>query len=450
MELREYLLLFRRRLLLIIFVAFLVIDAAILVSWASPRVYEARADLFVKAQSSSSSSYEDSQFTMQRVKNYPDLVRSPQVLAPVAEQLGEGVTVSDLARRVSAVNPKDTVYVRITAAASTAKESSVTANLVAESLAQQIRLLEDGKGARAATVDPQITVPAAPPANPASPDILTNLIVGLFSGIALGCIAAIVRDRRATTLHSAEDVAAASGIELVGRMPARGKSRRSLNQTEAAPEAEFRALLTRVLLRTGGQLPQIVVATSACRRSQAAGQVMIEEWTRFLANTGRRVCVLQSDSSSSTPFGLRAGTPGLTDVVAGTHSAEHVIQSIGDSNLSAVTAGTNPEHPPADTAQKAGTAVKELADGFDLLIAQVSYGSVPLNTEMMAAVSQGALILVSYGATTDAELDLAVMELRALGTEPLGVVMVDVPDRVLKNILYYRGTRTEASTRDQM
>ncbi|MET4059037.1 capsular polysaccharide biosynthesis protein [Arthrobacter sp. UYP6] len=450
MELREYLLLFRRRLLLIVFVTFLAVDAAVLVSWGMPRVYEARADLFVKAESSNSSAYEDSQFTMQRVKNYPDLVRSPQVLAPVAKQLGNGATVSDLARRVSAVNPKDTVYVRITAAAPTAKESSTMANLVAESLAEQIRLLEDGEGSRtAATVDPQITVPAAPPASPASPNIITNLIVGVLSGIALGMITAIVRDRRATKLHSAEDVEAASGIELVGRMPLRGKAQRIPNQPEAIPEAEFRSLLTRVLLRTGGQLPRIVVATSACRQSEASGQMMIEAWARFLADTGRRICVLQADSSRDTPFGRPAHAPGLTDLVTGTCTREEVIQRVADGSLCAVTAGSNPNHPPAETLQKAGTVVKELADDFDLLIAQASYGSSPLNTEMMAAVSQGALILVSYGATTDAELDLAVMELRALGTEPLGVVMVDVPERVLKDMIYPRRNRIEASARDQ-
>ena len=450
MELREYLLLFRRRLLLILFVTFLAVDAALLISWATPKTYEARADLFVKAESSNSSSYEDSQFTMQRVKNYPDLVRSPQVLAPVAEQLGDGTTVSDLARRVSAVNPKDTVYVRVTAAAPSPKESSVTANLVAESLAEQIRLLEDGEGSRAATVDPQITVPAAPPVNPASPDMLTNLIVGLFAGVALGLIAAIVRDRRATKLHSAEDVEAASGIELVGRMPVRGRMQRSPNQTEAVPEAEFRSLLTRVLLRTGGQLPQIVVVTSACRQAEASGRVMVEEWARFLADTGRRICVLQADSSLDAPFGQQADKPGLTDLVAGDSSRGQVLQPVSGENLFAVTAGSNPSHPPADTPQKSGTVVKELADGFDLLIGQAAYASVPLNTEMMAAVSQGSLILVRYGATTDAELNLAVMELRALGTEPLGVVMVDVPERVLKDTLYPRRIRTETRARDQV
>ena len=158
MELSEYLLLFRRRLLLILFIVFLAVDAAILVSWVSPKSYDARADLFVKAQSSSSSSYEDSQFTLQRVKNYPDLVRSPQVLAPVAEKLGNGVTASSLARRVSAENPKDTVYVRVTASAASGKEASTTANLVAESLADQIRMLENDEDSSAAVVEDRKSV----------------------------------------------------------------------------------------------------------------------------------------------------------------------------------------------------------------------------------------------------------------------------------------------------
>lgn len=442
MELTEYLLLFRRRLMLILFIMFLAVDAAILVSWVSPKTYEARSDLFVKAQSSSSSSYEDSQFTLQRVKNYPDLVRSPQVLAPVAEKLGNGVTPSELARNVRAENPQDTVYVRVTASAGTAKEASTTANLVAESLADQIRLLESGDGPRAAVVDPQITVPAAAPTHPASPDIITNLVVGAFTGLALGLIAAIVADRRGTALHSADDVELVSGVELIGRIPVLGKSTPSLGRKPAVPDPEFRALLTRVLLRTGGQLPRIVLATGACRRSAGSGRTMVEEWSRFLADSGRRVCVLQADRSSGTPFGISPDAPGFTEVLSGSVPSTDVVRQVRSGSLFAVTAGRGPTLPAVSTGRNAGTIVKELAEEFDLLLALAAPDSAPLNTETVAAVSQGALILISYGVTTDTQLDMAVLELRSQGIEPLGIVMLDVPARVLKGVLRPRSAVT--------
>lgn len=435
MELTEYLLLFRRRLLLILFVMFLAVDAAILVSWVTPKTYEARSDLFVKAQSSSSSSYEDSQFTLQRVKNYPDLVRSPEVLARAVERLDNGSTVSELARRVSADNPKDTVYVRVTASADSAKEASVTANLVAESLAEQIRLLENGEGPRAAEVDPQITVPAAPPAHPATPDIITNLVVGAFGGLALGLIAAIVADRRGSALHSPEEVVSVSGVELIGRMPVLGRTRRSVGRKQAGPETELRSLLTRVLLRTGGQLPNIVLATGACRRSAVSGQALVEEWSRFLADTGRRVCVLQADAAQAPPFGFAADTPGFTDAVTGAVPAGNVVRQVDNASLFVVTSGLAPGRPAVEAGGNAGTTVKELAEDFDLLLALTAPTSAPLNTEMLGAVSQGALILISYGATKDTELDMAVLELRSQGIEPLGVVMLDVPAGVLKGVL---------------
>lgn len=449
MELSEYLLLFRRRLMLVLFVMFLAVDAAILASWVSPKTYEARSDLFVKAQSSSSSSYEDSQFTLQRVKNYPDLVRSPQVLEPVAEKLGNGVTPSELARNVSAENPKDTVYVRVTASAATGKEASTTANLVAESLADQIRLLENGDGPRAAVVDPQITVPAAAPANPASPDIITNLVVGTFAGLALGLIAAIVADRRGTALHSVEDVESVSGVELIGRIPAAGSASRFPGRHPVPRETEFRALLTRLLLRTGGQLPQIVLATGAGRRSAVSGQAMVEEWSRFLADSGRRVCVLQADRSAGTPFGMAADAPGLTEVLTGSVPSRDVVRQVGPASLFVVTAGRGPGLPAVDTGRNAGTIVKELAEDFDLLLALAAPDSAPLNTEMMGAVSQGALILISYGSTTDAELDMAVLEMRSQGIEPLGVVMLDVPAGVLKGVLRSRSAAPRTAAQEQ-
>ena len=449
MELSEYLLLFRRRLLLILFIVFLAVDAAILVSWASPKSYEARADLFVKAQSSSSSSYEDSQFTLQRVKNYPDLVRSPQVLAPVAEKLGNGVTASSLARRVSAENPKDTVYVRVSASAASGKEASTTANLVAESLADQIRMLENDEDSSAAVVDPQITVPAAPPAHPSSPDIVTNLVLGAFGGLFIGLIAAIVMDRRGAALHSAEDVVTASGVELIGRMPVLGRSSRFPLRKQAGPDTELRSLLTRILLRTGGQLPRIVLATGACQRSTGSGELMVEEWGRFIADSGRRVCILQGDRAVHAPFGLSRDSQGFTDLVAGVVEAGEVVRQVGTGSLFTVTAGAGPSLPAADTGRNAGTLIKELAEDFDVLLTLTAASSEPLNTEMVGAVSQCALVLVSYGSTTDAQLDAQVMDMRSLGIEPLGIVMLDVPAGVLKGALRPRPVAPVVASEDR-
>ncbi|MEB7505234.1 YveK family protein [Arthrobacter koreensis] len=449
MELSEYLLLFRRRLLLILFIVFLAVDAAILVSWVSPKSYEARADLFVKAQSSSSSSYEDSQFTLQRVKNYPDLVRSPQVLVPVAEKLGNDMTASSLAQRVSAENPKDTVYVRVTASAASGEEASVIANLVAESLADQIRLLENDEDSRAAVVDPQITVPADPPAHPSSPDIVTNLVLGAFGGLFLGLLAAIVTDRRGAALHSAEDVVTASGVELIGRMPVLGRSARLPLRKQVSADTELRSLLTRILLRTGGQLPRIVLATGACQRSTVSGEMMLEEWGRFIADSGRRVCVLQGDDAVRTPFGLPQESQGFTDLVTGTVAAGEVVRQVGKGSLFAVAAGSGASHLATDTGRDAGTLIKELAEDFDVLLTLATASSVPLNMEMAGAVSQCALVLVSYGSTTEAQLDAAVMEMRSLGIEPLGIVMLDVPAGVLKGVLRSRQAAPLAATEER-
>ena len=52
------------------------IGGALAASSAMPRVYEAHATLFVKVETGSGSAYERSQFSLQRVKSYPSLVRA--------------------------------------------------------------------------------------------------------------------------------------------------------------------------------------------------------------------------------------------------------------------------------------------------------------------------------------------------------------------------------------
>lgn len=176
---------------------------------------------------------------------------------------------------------------------------------------------------------------------------------------------------------------------------------------------------------------------------------MLEEWGRFIADSGRRVCVLQGNGAVSAPFGLAQDSQGFTELVTGAADAGEVVRQVGTGSLFAVAAGAGPFRPAADTGRNAGTLIKELAEDFDVLLTLTAAASEPLNTDIVGAVSECALVLVSYGSTTDAQLDAAVMEMRSLGIEPLGIVMLDVPAGVLKGVLRPRLTAPLAASEER-
>ena len=71
--------------------------AALVTLW-SPKVYQARTQLFVSTSGSADSTQllQGSSFTQQRVKSYSDLITTPTVLDPVIKQLGLNTTADAL------------------------------------------------------------------------------------------------------------------------------------------------------------------------------------------------------------------------------------------------------------------------------------------------------------------------------------------------------------------
>ena len=106
-------LLSRRWLVVTAFVILGIAAAAVLTNQVQPS-YRAQAQLFVAFASSDDNAASLSQgslFTANRVKSYPDLVNSPLVLDPVIAELGLDVTTEELAGRVSAEVPPNTVLI---------------------------------------------------------------------------------------------------------------------------------------------------------------------------------------------------------------------------------------------------------------------------------------------------------------------------------------------------
>ncbi|WP_026548685.1 Wzz/FepE/Etk N-terminal domain-containing protein [Arthrobacter sp. Br18] len=427
MELSEYLRIFRRRWLLIASVTLLAIAAALTVTGLTPASYEARAVLFIKAFSPTSSSYENSQFSLQRVRSYPDLVYSPQVLNPVLERLGSSASLASLSNRVSASNPEDTVYVNVLATAGTADQAAVLANLVAESLRDEISALESGVAAQSAAVQPSITVPAVPPTSPSTPDPLLNVAVGALLGLTVGLMAALAFGRSNIRIYTAADIRQTTGLELIGRIP----PIRNQSSRWPAPSAmlPYREVNTNLLVSAGGQIPRLLLLASAGDDADFDRGVFRRGFAAFLGYSGSRTCVLEATQSYPLPADQEARTPGFSDILTGSVTVADALRVIEHEPVHLVQEGTASRSiTRSDAARKGATIVKELAENFDVLITQASYDSHPLSTAVMTPIADGVLVLVRPGERA-AALHTVVRELTALGVKPLGVVLTGARSR---------------------
>ena len=144
MDIAEYITTLRRRWRVVLAVVLVGLLAGAAVATLTPRTYSASSRSFVTlgGDSGSSTIVQESQFTLQRVKSYTELVSSPEVLRPVIDDLGLNMSVNDLRGRVSAKSPLNTVLIDVTATDGNARRAARISDAVSRQLASTIESLE--------------------------------------------------------------------------------------------------------------------------------------------------------------------------------------------------------------------------------------------------------------------------------------------------------------------
>ena len=173
--------------------AFLALSAV--VALLSPKKYSATAEVFVTvnyfagAQPPGINSTSD--FGLAQVQSYVHLATSPQVLIPARAVLGKAVPKSE----ITATNPPNTVLIDVVSTSSNAVRASRQANVVAKQLTRFVPKvaprLPDGRSA----VEMRIVQPATVPADPSSPNLKLDLLLGLLLGLASGRGIALVKEQ---------------------------------------------------------------------------------------------------------------------------------------------------------------------------------------------------------------------------------------------------------------
>src|SRR5674476_117794 len=166
--------------------------------------YQANSQVFVSVISGGSTSdlLQGSNFTLNRVKSYTDMVTSPRVLIPVIQRLSLHTTPDQLASSISADSPLDTVLINVTVTNKDPQLASDVANATADSLGTQVTALEKPTGAQASPVHISSLRTATVPTVPTTPKLKLNLALGLLIGITLGFLTAIFREVLDTKVRS--------------------------------------------------------------------------------------------------------------------------------------------------------------------------------------------------------------------------------------------------------
>ncbi len=439
MDFVSYMRVFREKWLAIAICVALGIVAALAITVTTTPRYDATATLFLKVESDTGTLFDRSQFSVQRVKSYPDLVDSPSVLQPVITELGLHTTPQALAGKVSASNPIDTVALKVTAEAETGELAAKIANAVSAHLSQEVSTLESANIAAASgsktpppvqSIQLVLTVPAMTPATPSSPNKAVNLAIGLLSGLAAGLILAIIISLSDRRLRTATAIRTAGGLPLIGQVPRghRGWTSPLRRKPAGAVGIAYGEVITNLQLISDGRLPRVLALAPAT--TPGIARDLRVQLARAASELGRSAAIVEADAaaSSTLPPEARNAEVGLSNVLGDTSTIDDAIIVIDDGAVAVLPSGPADAVPPRDVvAREIGTLLESMRDRFEFTVAQASPHSRPVDLATFAGEADAAVLVVKFARTYPDDLSRLVALLEAHRVKPLGVIMTSVP-----------------------
>lgn len=435
----------------------LAIGAAFAATALSTRVYEARTQLFVATRSGEGTTElnQGQSFSQARVQSYAAIVTTRQVTEPVVKELGLRTTPEELASRITARAPLNTVLIDITVEDTAPKRAARIANAVAERFSAVVERLEtpkntvddqrpdsrtDDNSAPASPVSLGITQEAVPPTAPVSPRPLFNLAAGVIGGLVLGAGLVVLRETLDTTFKTSEALGEYTALPALGAIPYdRNAPKQPLVSTDGrGKRAEaFRKLRTNLQFSQVDDPPRIIVVTSSVPGEGKTNTAV--NLALSLAEAGMSTCLVDADLRRpcvAGPFGL-VQDAGLTTVLIGQARIEDVTQRTGG-QLSVLASGPVPPNPTELLASaRMKEVLGELANTYDVVIVDTAPLLPVADTLGLASLAQGALLVVRAAKTSRDQVRAAKESLERVGVRVLGTVFSMAP--VLKGGRYGYG-----------
>lgn len=210
----------------------------------------------------------------------------------------------------------------------------------------------------------------------------------------------------------------------------------SKNPKSRAAEA-FRTLRTNIQFSSlDSDVKSIVVTSSA--PSEGKSTVMVN-LAITMAQTGKKVIIVDCDLRRPT-VNKKLDLPnmeGLVNVLIQEKTAEECILPTNIPNLFALTSGPVPPNPAELLgSKKMKNLISTLGESFDIILIDAPPVIAVTDAQILSTISQGVLLIASYGSTEKQGLIKAKELLDKVGAKILGVVINKVPEKAES---YYYG-----------
>lgn len=416
-----------RRWITVLVCALLGLACAIGYAGIRPQEYQSSVTLTVSTTNSDGggNAYQASMAANQRVRTYAAMVAQSDVFNRVAADSDGQLTVSRLRGAVRAAAQADTSLIRITAMDEDPAAAEQMVSLTSTALTDLVAEVETPAGSEQPTA---YLYMVGQPSTTDSPVGLKNweiIALGLFIGLIVGLIAAVIRDYYDRTLRTVDDAADITGAGVLGKimvakeLPAPGQQVKT-----GEPNAEaFRHLRTNLAFVAVDRTPRVLLFTSSVPNE---GKSFISlNVAAVLAEAGNRVVLVDADlraGQANASFGTAAHV-GLTNVLAGSVDVDDALQTLS-AGVDLLPAGSPPPNPSELLGSQAMSRVlAALKEEYDYVIVD-SPPSLPVTDALILAPQVDAVALVArLGLVHTTQLQQSMALLEKTGAQIAGIIV---------------------------
>ena len=408
-----------RRKLVAILTAALVVIGGVLFLIVQPRTYESSASvaLLPAARNPDTLGAYDAIVT-RLLPLYASRVRSRSFLDRVARQLPGQVDGKDLESKVFAKPDPGAAVLKVVARAN---DDPQRAAVMAQAATEQ--LLSELRGTRIVNFEviDQPRVPDAPVAPRAELVLPASLLLAAFLAVAT----ALVWDRLFGRIRDLQELKRASGARVLGAFPYEPLLPRSSSSlivgdpTMAAVEGSLRNLRT-VLLGPGLTTPAFQKITLTSLNPGDGKSTLAANLAVVIAEAGLHALVVDADIQRPHQHEIfdLPNDQGLSTAV----DVRTVVHAMRLPKVSVVTAGPVPQRR-SEILEQYLHVVPKLSELAEFVIIDSPPLSANADVELLAAMTDGAVLLVRSGSTSAEQLRQVLDELDAVGVPVLGLVL---------------------------
>ena len=390
--------------------------------------------------------YQGNRLSQERVLSYTELLMGSTLAQRTVDKLGLDMSAEDLREKVTASAKPDTVLLDVEVLDSSPVRARDIANTLSDEFVDMVRELETPAVGTAPDARVVVEQRATVPDQPVVPKATFNILLGVGLGMLVGTGLAVLIDQLDNTVKDKHTLEQITGVGVVGTIPLDKERRRTpaipFENNSSSVAESFRKLRTNLQFLAVDSPPRVIVVTSSMPgegKSTTAINIALA-----LAESEHNVLLVDGDMRRPMldKYLDLVGSVGLSTVLSGSASLIDVMQQTVFPRLTVLTSGTNPPNPSellgSLVAQK---AIAEMRSLFDYIIFDSSPLLAVTDGAILAANSDGVLLIARFGDTKRDQVAHAVGNLHDVGAKLLGGVLTMTPARGSSsyNYGYYYG-----------